>query len=143
ASGNSTTGSLQGRAIYSTHVPVCSPLPTCSPTATSALTPRLSSTPVPVRFFSLLLIGWTSYMNVVAPGTSSLNITGAVTVEAWIKVAALTGNPQAIIERYGPSYSGDGGYALRLNAAGKLQFATVADSASADAVFGNTTITTG
>src|SRR5436190_5882141 len=90
-----------------------------------------------------LLLNGSGYMNVAAPGNSSLNITGAVTVEAWIKVAALTGNPQAIIERYGPSYSADGGYALRLNAAGKLQFATVADSASADAVFGNTTITTG
>ena len=82
-------------------------------------------------------------MNVVAPGASSLNITGAVTLEAWIKVTALNGDPQAIIERYGSSYSGNGGYLLRLNGAGKVVFGTAADAANIDAVVGNTTVTTG
>src|SRR5436309_7857425 len=39
----------------------------------------------------------------------------SLTVEAWIQVTASTGNAQAIVERYGGSYTGNGGYLLRLN----------------------------
>src|SRR2546430_11200851 len=55
----------------------------------------------------------------------------------------LTGNPQAIIERYGPSYSGDGGYALRLNATGRLHVSTLATFDNRKPAFGSTKITTG
>ncbi len=56
---------------------------------------------------SLLLNGTSAYFSV--PNSTSLNITGAITVEAWIKRNA--NGTQAIVERYGSS---SGGYALRI-----------------------------
>jgi hypothetical protein len=82
-------------------------------------------------------------MSVPAAGGSSLNLTGPVTVEAWIKVASLGSDQQSIIERYGGSYTGSGGYLLRLNATGKVLFATAADAANVDVIVGGTTVTTG
>lgn len=69
---------------------------------------------------SLSLNGLGAYVNV--PISGSLNITGSITVEAWIKTNSNTAQ-QGIIERYktlGPG-TFDGGYALRLSG-GKLQF---------------------
>src|SRR5213079_1712331 len=94
-------------------------------------TPSPTPTPTPSGSNSLLLNG-SGFMNVPAPGASSLNLTGALTVEAWIQVAASTGDSQAIVERYGGSYTGNGGYLLRLNSAGKVVFGTAADAANVD-----------
>jgi hypothetical protein len=92
---------------------------------------------------SLSLNGSSSYLQIPAPSNSSLNITGPVTLEAWIKVTAFTGAQQAIMERYNGWPTGDGGYLLRLNAAGKLAFATCADSGNLDVIVGNSTVTGG
>lgn len=72
---------------------------------------------------SLSLNGSGSYMSV--PNSSSLNITGTITVEAWIKTNSTT--QQGIVERYGGS--SPGGYALRLSG-GYLQFFTLVDGNS-------------
>jgi len=62
------------------------------------------------------------------PNSASLNITGPVTLEAWVKTN-VTNTQQGIIERW--NYDGnnpnmnDGGYALRINANGTLGFFTV------------------
>src|SRR5438309_7763274 len=65
--------------------------------------------PPPCCVDTLLSLMLSPPICIVFPYTTLFRSTGAVTVEAWIKVAALTGNPQAIIERYGPSYSGSSG----------------------------------
>jgi concanavalin A-like lectin/glucanase superfamily protein len=90
---------------------------------------------------SLSLNGSNQYLNV--PNSSSLNITGSVTLEAWIKTNSNT-TYQSIIERYG-AYPGtnDGGYILRLFNTGKVQFATLRNAGDADFLYGATTITTG
>src|SRR5439155_13990864 len=80
SSGNNNTGTLQGGATYSTIVPTCGPAPTPTPTPTptpgGTPSPTPTPTPTPSGLNSLLLNGSTSYMNVVAPGASSLNLTG-------------------------------------------------------------------
>src|SRR5437667_8329223 len=91
-SGYNNTGSLQGGATYSTIVPTCGPAPTPTPTPTptprAPPSPTPTPTPAPSGLNSLLLNGSTSYMNVAAPGASSLNLTGALTVEPRIQVTA-------------------------------------------------------
>ena len=90
-----------------------------------------------------LQLGGTSYATV--PSSTLLDITGPLTVEAWIKVNAI-GTAQGIVERYGPTDSGSGGYALRITNTGKLHFFIGNDSTSAgqsDTLDGATTITAG
>lgn len=86
---------------------------------------------------SLSLNGAGAYVEV--PNSATLNLTGPVTVEAWIKTdnSALT---QGIIERYGAT---DGGYVLRLQW-GKLLFGVTRNGpADSDFVLGGTPITSG
>ncbi|MCX4471599.1 NEW3 domain-containing protein [Micromonospora sp. NBC_01655] len=61
------------------------------------------------------------------PDSASLSITGAYTLEAWVKDAA--GGPQGIVEKYdgGDCLPSRNGYALRLVNGNKLQALTVAD----------------
>jgi YD repeat-containing protein len=92
---------------------------------------------------SLSLNGSGAYMQVAAPANSSLNITGPVTLEAWIKVTASTSDRQSILARFNTWYSGDGGYLLELNAAGKASFSTAHDAANFDTIAGATTVSTG
>ena len=91
---------------------------------------------------SLSLNGTNAYVRV--PSSSSINITGPLTVEAWIKTQ-LSGTQQAIVERYGwPGRDNKGGYALRLLSNGKLGFYTLADGQFAyDFLQGSTTVSTG
>ncbi|MET7668371.1 LamG domain-containing protein [Micromonospora luteifusca] len=67
------------------------------------------------------------------PDSASLSITGAYTLESWIKDAA--GGPQGIVEKYDGSdcLPSRNGYALRLVNGNKLQALTVADQGQASA----------
>jgi hypothetical protein len=84
---------------------------------------------------SLSLNGTDAYVNV--PYSSSLNIMGPITVEAWFK--RNPGGNQSIVERYGPS---SGGYAVRIES-DRLCFYTLNNSSDFDRLVGNTTVTTG
>ncbi|HEX8351330.1 MAG TPA: LamG domain-containing protein, partial [Pyrinomonadaceae bacterium] len=77
------------------------------------------------------------------PSGASLNITGAVTVEAWVKTT--TTADQAVVERYA-TYPGagvvNGGYVLRLMG-GRVTFATLKNSNEFDYVQGATPVSVG
>ncbi|HKR13834.1 MAG TPA: LamG-like jellyroll fold domain-containing protein [Pyrinomonadaceae bacterium] len=90
---------------------------------------------------SLSLNGTSHYVRV--PDSASINITGPLTVEAWIKTTA-SSTEQGIVERYDDEGGTDGGYALRLHSNGKLAFYTLRDrDYHYDFVQGSTTISTG
>ena len=88
--------------------------------------------------YSLSLNGVYSY--VVVPNNSVLNITGPITVEAWIKTNSTAS--QGIVERYNWFSTDDGGFALRLEQ-GRLQFYSIRNSSSYDSVLGNTPVSVG
>ncbi|MBA3804259.1 MAG: S8 family serine peptidase [Acidobacteria bacterium] len=91
--------------------------------------------------FSLSLNGTSAYVDV--PNSASLNITGAITVEAAIKTN-VAGADQAIVERYN-NYgveTSDGGYVLRLFG-GKLAFITLMNGGVYDYVIGSQDISPG
>jgi RHS repeat-associated protein len=77
------------------------------------------------------------------PNSTSLNITGSITVEAWFKVNSI-GAYQDILAResYGVSGSG-GGYELSVTNTGKVRFDTYQGPTSWIPVIGTTTINTG
>jgi hypothetical protein len=115
-------GSLVGGATYSSDVP--------------------RDVPASTDNYSLALNVPSAYLDV--PNRSSLNITGPVTLEAWIKTNSTT-TQQGIIERYktyGPEID-DGGYALRLTADGKVRFATLKNGHVGEGVTGSTVVTAG
>ncbi|HZH29256.1 MAG TPA: matrixin family metalloprotease [Pyrinomonadaceae bacterium] len=91
--------------------------------------------------YSLALNGSSAYFDVA--NSSSLNITGAITVEAAIK-PNVAGADQAIIERYNNFGGGtsDGGYVLRL-VGGKLAFVTLMNGAVFDYVIGSQDVSPG
>jgi len=91
--------------------------------------------------YSVSLDGTAAYVNV--PNSTSLNITGAITVEAAIKTN-LAGTDQAIIERYNNFGAGtfDGGYVLRL-VGSKLAFVTLKNGAEFDYVISSNDVTPG
>jgi hypothetical protein len=100
-----------------------------------------SSWPTPT-FYSLSLDGASGYVQVPtasSPGGVQLNITGLITVEAWIKLNS-TGSAQGIIERFSAS---DGGYALRVKGNGKLVFINLVNGSSYDSVTGSTALAPG
>jgi hyaluronoglucosaminidase len=78
------------------------------------------------------------------PNSSGLNITGSLTVEAWIKSNNVALAQQSIVERYNTFGSGtlDGGYALRL-AGNKLQFFVLKNGNEFDVVESTATISNG
>jgi len=67
---------------------------------------------------SLSLNGTNSYVSV--PYSAAINISGPITVEAWIKLSSITGNYQDIVcrEAWGQAGSG-GGYELSIPAAAR------------------------
>src|SRR5688572_13280436 len=69
---------------------------------------------------SLSLNGTSSYMSV--PNSATINISGPVTVEAWIKLNSTNGNYQDIVcrEAWGQAGTG-GGYELAITSTGKLR----------------------
>lgn len=119
SSGNSNHGTLQGGTSFPTDTPH-------NPAISSSVLNCLS------------LNGLGSYVSV--PNSSTLNITGPITVEAWIKTNSTA--QQGIVERYGPAGTNDGGYALRIEQ-GKLRFFTLQNAATYDFVDGSTAISTG
>ena len=90
---------------------------------------------------SLSLNGTTAYAGVA--NSSSLNITGAITVEAWIKLNSI-GAYQAIISREAFQQAGTGGgYRLVVNDTGKLRLDLFQSHNTYTTVIGTTTVTTG
>src|SRR5205085_887965 len=84
-----------------------------------------------------------SYLRVSS--APALDISGTLTLEAWVKLNTV-GAAQAVVERYGATNSGSGGYALRITNTGKVHFFIGYDSTSAsqsDTLDGATTITAG
>ncbi len=80
---------------------------------------------------------------------NSLNAasTGAITVEAWVKLTA-NNVSQVFVARYGaapPAGTTDGGYELRLTNNGKVRFSTIGNNATSikEMVNGATTLSTG
>lgn len=73
---------------------------------------------------------------VSVPSTSSLEITNTITIVAWVN-SAEPAIQQGILEKYGPSA---GGYALRIASTGQLQFYTLDNGNTFDAVTGSTVL---
>ena len=92
---------------------------------------------------SLMLSGSSDYLEV--PNSSSINITGAFTAEAWIKLNNSTGVYQSIFERYGwPDGNGNnGGFYFRVTPSGKMEFVVNQSIQSGYGVSGNTLVTSG
>ena len=69
---------------------------------------------------SLSLNGTSSYVSV--PNSSTINISGPITVEAWIKLNSVNGNYQDIVcrEAWGQAGTG-GGYELSITNTGKVR----------------------
>ncbi len=84
--------------------------------------------------YAFHLNGINQYVNV--PASSTLAITGQVTVLAWIKRSAM-GVQHSIVEKYAPTA---GGYALRVASNDKLQFYCLDNSNAGGSVTGATTI---
>lgn len=128
-SGNSHTGSMEG-----------SPAPTYSTDVPTGAGGTSGSR------HSLSLNGANSYLDVPASTTSSLNVTGSMTLEAWIWVDTnSTADYLTIASRYGPepaSVTPDGGYRLSI-VQGKLRFSTHINYAQSESVIGDTPITKG
>lgn len=91
---------------------------------------------------SLSLNGSTAYAQV--PNSTSLNITGAITVEAWIKINSITGAFQDVITRESYAQPGTGGgFDLCISNIGKVRFDLYQSPSGYTPLVGNTTITTG
>ena len=90
---------------------------------------------------SLTLNGSNAYVQV--PNSTSLNITGSITVEAWIKPNSI-GSYQYIVSResYGQAGTG-GGYELTLNNVGKARFDLYHSPTTYTPVIGNAVLSTG
>jgi YD repeat-containing protein len=95
-----------------------------------------------VTFHSLSLNGTSGHVTV--PGSSSINISGPITIEAWIKVTAITGNYQDIVcrESWGQAGTG-GGYEFAITSTGKVRLDLYQSHNHYTTVIGATTITTG
>jgi RHS repeat-associated protein len=89
-----------------------------------------------------LNLNGTAYVQV--PNSSSLNISGAITVEAWIKVNAITGAFQDIISRESWNQAGTGGgFELSVTNSGKLRLDTYQSPTAYTPLVGGITITAG
>ena len=96
---------------------------------------------VPGGLHSLSLNGTNQY--VTAPSSTSLNITGAITVEGWIKLNANNAY-QTIVSREAFQQAGTGGgYRLAVTDTGKLRLDLFQSHNTYTTVIGTTTITTG
>ncbi|HKU77567.1 MAG TPA: LamG-like jellyroll fold domain-containing protein [Pyrinomonadaceae bacterium] len=90
---------------------------------------------------SLSLNGTSSYMSV--PNSSTINISGPITVEAWIKLNSVNGNYQDIVcrEAWGQAGTG-GGYELAITNTGKLRLDLYQSHNQYTTAIGSTTVTT-
>ena len=91
---------------------------------------------------SLSLNGTSSYVSV--PNSTSLSISGPITIEAWIKVNAINGNYQDIVckESYGQAGTG-GGYELAITNTGKVRLDLYQSHNQYTTAIGSTTVSTG
>ena len=97
-----------------------------------------SSWPAP-SYRSLSLNGTNAYVDVPTssnPNGVKLDITGYITVEAWIRLNSV-GAAQPIVERYSNT---DGGYSLDVVSSGKLKFYTLITATNTDSVTGSTVL---
>ncbi len=80
----------------------------------------LYNDPNPINTYSLNINGLDEYVSV--PNSSSINITGSITVEAWIRTGLA--KKQDIVGRYKPNVTSgfEGGYSLRLLDDNKVRF---------------------
>ncbi|HKV35769.1 MAG TPA: LamG-like jellyroll fold domain-containing protein [Pyrinomonadaceae bacterium] len=115
--------------------------------ATDDATATTSSTTIAVTVaaggnHSLSLNGTTASVDV--PNHSTLNITGPITVEAWIKFNAIDGNNHDIVSRINRNDStSGGGYSLTVNPAGKLRLDLFQNYNAYTTVIGATAMSTG
>lgn len=89
--------------------------------------------------WQLAFNGTTDYIEVTNPTTpAELGITGALTVEAWVYLYSASG-AQSVVEKWSQTPSNQGGYALRIDASRRVQFALYGSSGTVvGAVTGNT-----
>jgi len=92
-------------------------------------------------FHSLSLNGTSSYMSV--PNSSTINISGPITIEAWINLNAITGNYQDILcrEAWGQAGTG-GGYEFSITNTGKVRLDLYQSHNQYTTAIGVTTVTT-
>ena len=78
------------------------------------------------------------------PNSTSLSISGPITIEAWIKVNAINGNYQDIVckESYGQAGTG-GGYELAITNTGKVRLDLYQSHNQYTTAIGSTTVSTG
>jgi Concanavalin A-like lectin/glucanases superfamily len=115
-SGSNNPGSPLGGVAYSTDVPTASR-------------------------YSLSFNGTDGYVQVNS--SDSLNITGPITLEAWVKYNS-TGNYQVILSRESFSQpGGGGGYELQITNTGKLRMVLFQTDTTYEAVVGATTVSSG
>ena len=90
---------------------------------------------------SLSLNGSSSYMSV--PNSATINISGPITVEAWIKLSSINGNYQDIVcrEAWGQAGSG-GGYEFAITNTGKVRLDLYQSHNQYTTAIGSTTVTT-
>ncbi len=90
---------------------------------------------------SLSLNGTSSYMSV--PNSATINISGPITIEAWIKLSAVNGNYQDIVcrEAWGQSGTG-GGYEFAITNTGKVRLDLYQGPSQYTTAIGSTTVTT-
>jgi len=109
--------------------------------ATTTSTALTLTVIAPGANYSLSLNGTSQY--VLVPSSESLNITGPITVEAWIKINSL-GAYQVIVSREAFQQPGTGGgYRLTITSAGKLDFTLFQSHNTYVNVVGVTTVSAG
>jgi transcriptional regulator CtsR len=91
----------------------------------------------PATYYSLSLNGTNRYVSV--PHSTSLNITGAITLEAWIKLN-VNNVEQSIMRKGGVTGAG---YALKVMGSGKLRFLTYQSATLIEGVTSNGVISAG
>lgn len=91
---------------------------------------------------SLSLSG--SGQSVSVPNSTSINISGPITVEAWIKLNSITGSYQTILSREAFQQTGTGGgYRLAITDVGKVRLDLFQSHNTYTTLYGATTVTTG
>ena len=93
-------------------------------------------------YHSLSLNGTSSHVSV--PNSTSLSLSGPITIEAWIKVNAINGNYQDIVckESYGQAGTG-GGYEFAITNTGKVRLDLYQSHNQYTTAIGSTTVSTG
>ena len=90
---------------------------------------------------SLSLNGTSGYMSM--PSSSTINISGPITIEAWIKLTSINGNYQDIVCREAWQQAGTGGgYEFSITNTGKVRLDLYQSPNQYTTAIGATTVTT-